>query len=488
MSRILAKRYRIIGMLKEGTFFSVHRGWDEPEKRAVAIKILKVDNHTDTNLSEIKEKLETEIEYLNSLKHPAIPQYYDIIVDESIGEICLVMEWIEGKDLYKVICNDKQSTYEGVLWYMECIVENLRSIPRQKGEVEPKDLKPASIVFGKEGEVKFIDFGTQRLLKAVYGDITYRRKITSYDPPEASVEGVELDQSSDVYSIGAIAYHLCTGENPGDHRPDFPPAHELNPTLSEKFSEFLSECLGDYGHRIRDMESLYSRIQKEKKYMQSRAVADDPTESTIVGGVFYVVCWILLLLAYVFHVRGPILLLSIPLVILALPYVVVFSIYYIERVVRGIITREEYRMNKSTLNKSYFAFLVIFLITAGGHFMSSDSFKDLLAAGQFKGCTNNLKTITVALEGYAFVNGVYPETLQKLVPDYMAGIPKCPACGLDTYSGSYTAKTKGSAYLITCKGENHSRHVKAPGDWPQFDSKKGMLEVPEDVEKIRPPQ
>jgi len=118
------------------------------------------------------------------------------------------------------------------------------------------------------------------------------------------------------------------------------------------------------------------------------------------------------------------------------------------------------------------------------------NFQRARGQGQFTQCQSNCKNIGTALEMYSTDNsGQYPDSLDKIKPDYLRIIPTCAAAGKDTYSKSYESwneepkkgkKKKysfGSAYhrfTFYCSGHNH-KAVGAGPNYPQYNSTSGLV-------------
>lgn len=91
-------------------------------------------------------------------------------------------------------------------------------------------------------------------------------------------------------------------------------------------------------------------------------------------------------------------------------------------------------------------------------------------------CESNLKKIANSIKIYGNDNnGQFPRSLKVLKPEYLKNIPVCPATGKDTYSDYYTLSHDDSVYTLCCRGRNH-RNLRVDGDYPQYDSKNGLLE------------
>jgi len=75
---------------------------------------------------------------------------------------------------------------------------------------------------------------------------------------------------------------------------------------------------------------------------------------------------------------------------------------------------------------------------------------------QLSGCQQNIKNLTTAVQLYANDNeDFYPESLEKIKPDYFQYIPTCPSAGADTYTSGYEISDDKKIYTLYCKGKNH---------------------------------
>ncbi|MHB2020029.1 MAG: hypothetical protein ACYCW6_24080 [Candidatus Xenobia bacterium] len=93
--------------------------------------------------------------------------------------------------------------------------------------------------------------------------------------------------------------------------------------------------------------------------------------------------------------------------------------------------------------------LLVFMLLLAG----ASRAEDFVARQQAQVCVDNLKRIKQALELYKIDYGVYPTTLDALVPKYLAGVPLCPIATADTYSAGYIGK--GKTYVVFCGGLHH---------------------------------
>jgi hypothetical protein len=106
------------------------------------------------------------------------------------------------------------------------------------------------------------------------------------------------------------------------------------------------------------------------------------------------------------------------------------------------------------------------------------------AQGQLTACKSNLKNIGTGLEMYSTdYSGKYPDSMDKLTPNYLRTIPECPAAATVTYRAHFGPKAKGNTegyedyYYVECAGANHEA-VSVPADFPAYNGIQGLLDGP----------
>lgn len=202
-------KYPITRELGRGATSIVYLARDPIADRDVAIKVVKSDATSDTDLQRrFKRVFLNEAALVGKLFHPNILAIYDAVMDEEQSYI--VMEYIDGH------------TLEG-----SCDVANLLPLNRvveiifkcslalafaQRHGVIHCDIKPANILISGDIDIKISDFGAALYEQA---DHTHLKGVGSpaYMSPE-QVQDRELDFRTDVYSLGVVMYQMLTGKLP----------------------------------------------------------------------------------------------------------------------------------------------------------------------------------------------------------------------------------------------------------------------------------
>ena len=184
-------KYKIVKKLGSGGFGTVYLAEDTILK---CLRALKIPHRTSTETDKL---LQESILQTRLLDHPHIVKL--LTVDIHDGILIMVMEYIEGTDLEKIL--DKTSTLEikTALKYFKQILSAL-AFAHQKSVIH-RDIRPSNILINLDDEVKIADFGTSTLLQEKQFATT---KIGS--PPYMAPEQFEGKAvfASDIYSAGSL--------------------------------------------------------------------------------------------------------------------------------------------------------------------------------------------------------------------------------------------------------------------------------------------
>ena len=180
-------------------------------KAAVAIKLLRVDLPHDT----LTRRFARERVVLARLNHPHIARLLDAGVED--GQAFMVLELISGTPLLDYVAAHAP-TLELRLRLVRDIALAVEHAHNQL--VLHRDLKPSNVLVTPDGHVKLLDFGIAGVLDDADGEpmtkltqLTGRGLTLEYASPE-QVTGDATMPASDVYSLGVLLFHLCTGNRP----------------------------------------------------------------------------------------------------------------------------------------------------------------------------------------------------------------------------------------------------------------------------------
>ncbi len=180
-------------------------------KAAVAIKLLRVDLPPDT----LTRRFARERVVLARLNHPHIARLLDAGVED--GQAFIVLELVHGTPLLDYVTAHAPTLASRVQLVMD-IAEAVEHAHNQL--VLHRDLKPSNVLVTKGGEVKLLDFGIAGVLDDTSAEpmtkltqLTGRGLTLEYASPEQVTGGATMP-ASDVYSLGVLLFHLCTGNRP----------------------------------------------------------------------------------------------------------------------------------------------------------------------------------------------------------------------------------------------------------------------------------
>jgi eukaryotic-like serine/threonine-protein kinase len=206
-------KYEIKRLLGEGATGSVYLAADPFGQRDVALKVMKKLPPDPEEARRHMRFFQNEAALAGKLRHPHIVSILDAGVEEiADGEPMryLVMEVVEGHPLGRYCERDallEPTQIVGIVYKACKALEFANSLG-----VVHRDIKPANILVHGEFDIKVSDFGAAQLERS---DVTQVTGVGSpvYMSPE-QVKGEEISWHTDMYSLGAVLYHLLTGSRP----------------------------------------------------------------------------------------------------------------------------------------------------------------------------------------------------------------------------------------------------------------------------------
>jgi len=201
-------KYEILEKVGEGGMGAVYKAIHPTLKKNVIIKQLKVKGKKIYS-----QRFLREASIMIELRNDNIVPVYDHFREKQ--SYYIAMEYIDGLSVEDLIKNKKQiNPTAAVLIFIE-ICKGLKHA-HDRGIIH-RDIKPDNVLISKEGEVKLCDFGI-----ATAGDIEDEgltktgvvMGTPAYMSPEQIENSKDVDESSDIYSMGVMFYQMLTGEKP----------------------------------------------------------------------------------------------------------------------------------------------------------------------------------------------------------------------------------------------------------------------------------
>ncbi|MHC4452726.1 MAG: serine/threonine-protein kinase, partial [Planctomycetota bacterium] len=230
-------RYEILGELASGGVGQILKGRDIDLGRDVALKVLR-DKHVDN--PELMRRLVEEAQIAGQLNHPGIVPVYELGLQKDRRPF-FAMKLIKGRTLAEVL-GERGAGAPDRRRYLQVFEQVCRAVAyaHARGVVH-RDLKPSNVMVGSFGEVQVVDWGFAKVLPR--GGIADERRpkqpeltlietlrsehegtdsvagsimgTPAYMSPEQALGHVDqLDERSDVFSLGAMLCEFLTGEPP----------------------------------------------------------------------------------------------------------------------------------------------------------------------------------------------------------------------------------------------------------------------------------
>lgn len=218
--RVVDRRFEVGEKLGEGGMGAIYHAKQLSMNRMVALKLLLRDRRGDPISA---ERFKHEAYLASRLRHPNAVVIYDFGQAED-GLLYIAMELLTGQNLKECMHTDAPL---GHVRGSAIMLQMLRPIAQAHGMgLVHRDLKPANIflttVEGDPDFVKVLDFGVAKLtavqdsVEGYQGGLTVAGKIygtPNYMSPE-QIRGKDVDQQSDLYSLGIIFYEMLCGRRP----------------------------------------------------------------------------------------------------------------------------------------------------------------------------------------------------------------------------------------------------------------------------------
>ena len=207
--QVLAQRYRVQRLLGKGGMGAVYLADDEVLGELVALKVISSAFASDE--AAMIARFRREAAAARKVSAPTVIRIHDL-GEARPGLLYLSMEYFAGRTLAEVIAQRGIVPMKDVQDMLAQVGSGLEAA-HQAGVIH-RDLKPSNVLVGERGAVKIIDFG---LATTMAGDgLTATGAILGtphYMAPE-QVRGKPVDARTDIYSLGALAYHLVCGRPP----------------------------------------------------------------------------------------------------------------------------------------------------------------------------------------------------------------------------------------------------------------------------------
>ncbi|MBP1594922.1 MAG: serine/threonine protein kinase [Acidobacteria bacterium] len=274
--------FRMLGELGRGGMGVVYKAEDLILGRTVALKFLPEE--LASHLPSL-ERFRHEARTLATLNHPGICALHG--VEEHDGRLCLVMEYLEGQPLSRLI----EAGPLEIKKMLQIAVQASEALAAAHSVgILHHDITPANIVLTAEGQVKIFDFGLAEVVRREaarddaaadqpvtaredgYGDPFAVEGTTAYVSPE-QVQGKGIDARADIFSLGVVLYEMLCGRTPfsvdssGSRltaivQEEPPSPRSLRSAIPEKVEQVVLRCLAKKPeHRYSSAGELHDQLK-----------------------------------------------------------------------------------------------------------------------------------------------------------------------------------------------------------------------------------
>jgi serine/threonine-protein kinase len=250
---------------------SIFRATDVRTGLPVALKVPPPEMESDPVFF---DRFHREEKIGQTLDHPGVMK---VFADGDHSRVYMVMEWVDGQLLRKILDGQKKLPPERAVKIALGVLDALDYI-HGHGIVH-RDLKPENIMVDNEDRIKLIDFGIagqQGARRLTFAKLSQVMGTPDYISPE-QVKGKRGDARSDIYALGVMLYEMLTGKTPFQGPNQFAimndrllnnpiPPREIDPSVSPELQEIIYRALErDPKNRYANAHEMILDLQHPEK-------------------------------------------------------------------------------------------------------------------------------------------------------------------------------------------------------------------------------
>lgn len=215
VGHVLANRYQFRAVIGGGRSSIVYRARDLRLDRDVAIKVLTAHVAASDGVSFHRARFAREARMAAGIRHPNVVSVFDYGTDGPLGIDFLVMELLEGGTLSSLIRRFGRPRLSATVRLLRQAAAGLAS--GHRAGLIHRDVNPNNLILEADGadlRLKILDFGgTAGQVDSASRGGAGDRWMPTFASPEQLRGDRPLAAASDVFSLGAVAHHLVTGDH-----------------------------------------------------------------------------------------------------------------------------------------------------------------------------------------------------------------------------------------------------------------------------------
>ena len=262
---MLADRYRYIKKIGKGAFGSVFLVEDMMINEEIILKFLNTQFVTDES---IIKRFIYELRFARKITHPNVIRIYDMV---SFGKAhAISMEYFRSHTLSAEVKDKKPMDIERAMKFTYDVCSGMESA--HAANVVHRDLKPNNILIDDNSVVKIVDFGVAAATQSTDTKLTKTGLLVgtpTYMAPE-QVLGKEVDERTDIYSLGVIMYEMLTGRPPYSGKDSMSIMYQHVQGKADKISEKNNEVSDE----LCDLVSKCMSVKADQRYQTMGELKD----------------------------------------------------------------------------------------------------------------------------------------------------------------------------------------------------------------------
>mmetsp|Transcript_4072 Transcript_4072/g.6301 ORF Transcript_4072/g.6301 Transcript_4072/m.6301 type:complete len:714 (+) Transcript_4072:125-2266(+) len=233
-------KYETLKTLGQGSFGTALLVRNKDDNKKYVMKTIKIHSGNPKE----RDSAMLEVRLLSNLRHPNIVSYHESFLGKN-GELCIVMAFCEGGDLYTRIQNAKNTYFkeEQIIDWFSQMVLALQYIHEKR--ILHRDLKTQNIFLTEKNVVKLGDFGVSRVLDGTM-DMAKTVIGTPYYMSPELFQNKPYSYKSDVWALGCVLYEMTTLKHAFD-------ARDMNGLALKILRGTSPPIPSHYSHELRDM-------------------------------------------------------------------------------------------------------------------------------------------------------------------------------------------------------------------------------------------